>query len=221
MNPSVKPVDGVGVHHVAAAAVCDLLYALAIHPGWLGTREVAARSGLDRNGARRVLRELADHHWTLTRTDTDGTEQWRLGPTVQDLAFAYRRTLAARGAALDRELRELERPLQPYARAAVRPEVPAIEVSRALGTGRHHKGTAAVCQVVHALTADGSTTARQLLDAGVDAHRATLADILDELAQHGWVVPEVMGGAERWRLGPGLPRLAAQHAPFSLGLVAR
>lgn len=91
------------VHHEAAAAVCDLLAALIEHGGWLSTAELSERTGVGRDTARRVLRELSSRGWVRPETHA-GAEVWTIGPELPRIGHAYAALLAARLAALRAEL---------------------------------------------------------------------------------------------------------------------
>ena len=205
------------VHHIATRAVCDILHVLAAFPGWISTHEAGARADLNRNSARRTLRELAAHDWVARRQDAEGTETWRLGPQLVDLAQAYRQIVGARGAEVDDDLRLLDHPLDEGrlvlpSRASVAFALPKPPTSTS------HQGTALVCQVIHAVVMGrGASTAARLVTL-TEAHPHTVAAVVAELAEHGWLRREWFERTEIWHLGPGLARLVHQHAPFRLGI---
>lgn len=60
--------------------------------GWLTSRELGERAGLDRNQVRRICRTLEVVGW-VRRESHDGSDFWTLGPELPRIGMAYQRQL--------------------------------------------------------------------------------------------------------------------------------
>lgn len=198
--------------HGSTAAVCELLYVLARAGAWVGTHALADGAGVGRDLARRICRELAARDWTVRRADDGGVEQWRFGPAIEDIGAAWSEQLQGRLDALCKEQDLLALPLTPYRRVTVSAPPTRDELGDWPVVGEHHKGAAQVVTLVRVLLHAGRPASLGALVGATGLHRLTASAALDTLVEHGWVVREQLEGAALWRLGPGLGRLAAQHA---------
>lgn len=210
-QPTCRPL---GVHvadkHDSTAAVVAILAALG-RGGHPSTAQVAERSGVQRDTARRILRELVAQGYTQEVLGED-LERWKLGMAAWDLLASYRGTMAERRQALLDELALLELPLTqelpappsgaPRSRVTLRPE---------RLSGQHHRGTAMVCAIV-GLLEDGEWWSGPRVAEALGSHPVTVGQVLVELGAARWVERAGFGTVELWRLGPGLGRIAAQYA---------
>ena len=85
--------------HTATANVADVLDVLLAFPGWLGTKDIAARSSTHRDTTRRILAELERRGWVEHRL-VDETDAWAIGPELPRIGLAYLERLGAEQARL-------------------------------------------------------------------------------------------------------------------------
>ena len=99
------------VHHAAAAGVVAITELLAAYGGWMDTRDIAERLGLQKDTAHRMLRQLTESGW-VQRQSAPGGDRWALGLHLYQLALGHHERLVGRARSLRAEFDALLNPLK-------------------------------------------------------------------------------------------------------------
>lgn len=76
------------VEHAPTADVVTTMTALLEHGGWARSGDLARVSGVHRDTARRILRQLASAGWVEAR-ELEGETRYRIGPELPRLGLAF------------------------------------------------------------------------------------------------------------------------------------
>src|SRR5690606_1416595 len=74
--------------HAPTADVVTILTALLEHGGWARSSDLARVSGVHRDTARRILRQLASAAWVELR-EAEGETRYRIGSELPRLGLAF------------------------------------------------------------------------------------------------------------------------------------
>lgn len=88
ITPASPAVPAPEVEHAPTADVVTILTALLEHGGWARASELGRASGVHRDTARRILRQLSLSRWVESQ-DLDGETRFRIGPELPRIGLAF------------------------------------------------------------------------------------------------------------------------------------
>lgn len=199
------------VVHRPTWVICELLATLASDPQrWWPLEQLVTAASCSPEMARGVLEQLEVWAWTRSAAALGHPDAWMLGAGLADEAAAYFAGTAHEADQLGGLAHEVI-----HGRPSLRGEV-AIPEGAMLPRQALHKATHLVMAIMRAALQQAgpvrAKTCTVLVDEHLSPHPHTLAQVIEQLIEHDWLLQVLIPGEEREpidlvRAGPALPRM--------------